>query len=50
MENVWSTSVSKKTLDEAPFAYKNMKTVLSDIEPTIEILFFMKPVYNFKAP
>ncbi len=49
MKNVFSTSVSKKTLDEAPFAYKNSKEILNSISETVEIIEVLKPVYNFKA-
>lgn len=49
MEGVWTTSVSKETLDEAPMAYKPMNEILEEIEETSEIACFIKPVYNFKA-
>lgn len=49
MEGVWTTSVMKETLDEAPMAYKPMQEILEKIDETVEIKEFIKPVYNFKA-
>lgn len=49
MEGIWTTSVSEETLDEAPMAYKPMKEILDQVEETVEIKSFIKPVYNFKA-
>jgi len=30
-------------------AYKSMEEIISQIEPTVEIVDRIKPVYNFKA-
>ncbi|MBC1726330.1 RtcB family protein [Listeria seeligeri] len=49
MKNIWTTSVSKKTLDEAPKAYKSAKQLLTDVEDTMEIQEIIKPLYNFKG-
>lgn len=49
MKNVWTTSVSEETLDEAPMAYKPMEEILSNIGDTVEVVRVIKPVYNFKA-
>lgn len=49
MKNVWTSCVSKKTLDESPFAYKNAKDIVKYLEPAVDIVSHMKPVYNFKA-
>ncbi|MBC1690591.1 RtcB family protein [Listeria welshimeri] len=49
MKNVWTTSVSKKTIDEAPKAYKSARQLLADVEDTMEIQEIIKPLYNFKA-
>lgn len=46
---IYSTSVDRSTLDECPMAYKGMKDIVDNIEPTAEIVKFLKPVYNFKA-
>ncbi len=49
MKDVWSTSVSKSTIDESPFAYKKMKDIIRNIGETVEVLEIIKPIYNFKA-
>lgn len=48
MENVYSTSVCKSTLDESPFAYKNSKMIEDAIGPTATILRRIKPILNIK--
>lgn len=49
MQGIYSTSVTEKTLDESPMAYKNKDEIVSNISPTAEIVKTIKPVYNFKA-
>ena len=49
MQGIYTTSVSRETLDESPMAYKPMEAILSQIEPTVEVLERLKPIYNFKA-
>ena len=49
MENIYTTSVTENTKDEAPFAYKSIKEILEHIIPTVEVVTVIKPVYNFKA-
>lgn len=49
MEGIYSTSVGKDTLDEAPMAYKGINDILRHLEPTVEVVDIFKPVYNFKA-
>lgn len=49
MQNVWSTSVTKATVDESPFAYKKMDDIIRHIDKTVEIIEIIKPLYNFKA-
>jgi hypothetical protein len=34
---------------EAPGAYKPKEVILANIAETVEIIEFIKPVYNFKA-
>jgi len=46
---VWSTSVGKDTIDEAPQAYKNADKIKEFLAPSIEVTSHMKAVYNFKA-
>lgn len=49
MEGVYTTSIGKDTLDEAPMAYKSLSDILDVIGDAVEIIDVMKPVYNFKA-
>ena len=49
MTDIYTTSVCKSTLDEAPQAYKPMQEIMDNIQDTVEILDVWKPVYNFKA-
>lgn len=49
MNGVYTTCVSKETLDEAPMAYKSMNVILDHISETVEIIDILKLVYNFKA-
>ena len=49
MKNIYTTSVSKETLDEAPNAYKPATEIMDMIQDTVEIVDIIKPVYNFKA-
>jgi RNA-splicing ligase RtcB len=49
MSGIFTTSVNRKTLDEAPMAYKSMDEIISHIAPTAEIVARIRPTYNFKA-
>lgn len=49
MEGVYSSTISKRTLDEAPMAYKPMESILEQIEDTVKIKERLKPLYNFKG-
>ncbi len=49
MKGIWTQSVTKQTLDEAPGAYKKKKQILNQIEATVEIKEIIKPLYNFKG-
>lgn len=49
MKNVYSTTISINTLDEAPDAYKPMSQIIDNIGDTVDIIKIIKPVYNFKA-
>jgi RNA-splicing ligase RtcB len=49
MKDVYSSTVCKETIDESPFAYKDMEEIINAIEPTVEIIERIIPVYNFKA-
>ena len=49
MKGIYSPSISKDTLDEAPFAYRPLDQILPYITDTVEITKRLKPIYNFKA-
>lgn len=49
MDGIYTTCVNQSTLDEAPFVYKDMDEIIECIEPTVEIIERLIPVYNFKA-
>lgn len=49
MKDVYSTSICRGTLDESPMAYKDTQEIISLINPTVDILFFVKPKINIKA-
>ena len=49
MKDIYTTSVSESTLDEAPFAYKPADEIINAITDTVEINAIVKPIYNFKA-
>ena len=49
MKGIYSTTVNKTTIDEAPFAYKPMEEIVSYIADTAEIAKTIKPIFNFKA-
>jgi len=49
MSGIFTTSVNRDTLDEAPMAYKPIEEIVSQITPTAEIIERLRPVYNFKA-
>lgn len=49
MRHVWTTSVSKKTLDEAPKAYKSKKQLLTNLHETMDVKEIIRPLYNFKS-
>ena len=49
MKDVYSSTVCKETIDESPFAYKDMEEIMNAIEPTVEIIERIIPVYNYKA-
>ena len=48
MEGIYSTSVDRNTLDEAPFAYRRIDELRSAISGVVDVLGVLKPVYSFK--
>lgn len=49
MEGIFTTSLDKDTIDEAPGAYKPMDEIVSHIGDTVTVDKLIKPIYNFKA-
>ena len=49
MKGIYTTSVSRETLDESPMAYKPMEAIVGKIGETVEVAERITPVYNFKA-
>ncbi len=49
MEGIYSSCISKGTLDESPMAYKPIEEILQQITPTVDVIAHIKPIYNFKA-
>lgn len=49
MQGIYSTSVSRATIDEAPQAYKPMAEIVENVKDTVDIIDIIKPIYNFKA-
>lgn len=49
MRGIYTTSVSTSTIDEAPFVYKPIESILENIKETVDVIKFIKPIYNFKA-
>ena len=49
MSGIYTTSVSRETIDEAPQAYKPMDEIIRAVADTVEIEDIIKPIYNFKA-
>lgn len=49
MSGIYTTSVNKNTLDEAPMAYKRLEDIIDVIKESVDVIDVMKPVYNFKA-
>ena len=49
MEGIFTTSVTKETLDECPMVYKPMEEILANIKDTVVVDKIIKPIYNFKA-
>ena len=49
MEGVYTTSVSRDTLDECPMVYKPMEEIMKQIKDTVTVEKTIRPIYNFKA-
>ena len=49
MKGIYSTTVNKSTIDEAPMVYKPMESIIENVKDTVDIINIIKPIYNFKA-
>lgn len=49
MKGIYSSCINKDTLDEAPFAYRDIESIKEAIIDTVSIEKVIKPIYNFKA-
>lgn len=49
MKDVYTTSVSINTLDEAPAAYKSLEQILEVVELILKTYTVYKPIYNHKG-
>lgn len=49
MDGIYSTSVTRETLDESPFAYRRIDEIKEAVSEVIDVKGILKPVYNFKA-
>ncbi len=49
MKGIYSSCISKDTLDEAPFAYRGVDYIKEAVADTVEICRILKPIYNYKG-
>lgn len=49
MKGIHCTCIDRDTLEEAPFAYRDLSSISSLIDDTAEIQKILTPVYNYKA-
>ena len=49
MKGIYSSCINKETLDEAPFAYRDLDSIQDAIQETVAMEKVIKPIYNFKA-
>jgi tRNA-splicing ligase RtcB (3'-phosphate/5'-hydroxy nucleic acid ligase) len=49
MSGIYTTCVCEDTLDESPMVYKDTQIILNAIKPTVDVVDFIKPIYNFKS-
>ncbi len=47
--SVFTTTANIDTIDEAPEAYKDKDLILANISSTVDVVDFVRPVYNFKS-
>ena len=49
MKGIYCSCIGRDTLDEAPFAYRNLAGIREAISETVMVEQILKPVYNYKA-
>lgn len=49
MQGIYTSSVNRDTLDEAPMVYKPAEEIMENIKDTVDVLEIIRPIYNFKA-
>lgn len=49
MEGIYSSTINKGTLDEAPNAYKPIEEIIDNIGDTVTVNKILKPIFNFKS-
>jgi tRNA-splicing ligase RtcB len=49
MAGIFSSTINRSTLDEAPFAYKPIDEIIANIADTVDVIRRITPIYNFKA-
>lgn len=49
MKGIYSSTISKATLDECPMAYKPSDYIMDSIKDTVEVKDIITPIYNFKG-
>jgi hypothetical protein len=49
MKGIYSSCIGPSTLDEAPFAYRNIDDIANAIKDTVHITDILTPIYNFKG-
>ena len=49
MKGIYSPSICKETLDEAPFAYRGIAEIVNAVSLSVNVEKILKPLYNYKA-
>ena len=49
MKGVYTTSINKRTLDEASMAHKSLEDIIDVIREPVDVIDIMKSIYNFKT-
>lgn len=49
MAGIYTTSVNRTTIDEAPMVYKPLDEIVKNMQAAVKVELIIKPIYNFKA-